>query len=214
MKLFILGATGRTGKELIKQATERGYEIVAYVRSPQKLVPQDNLKVIQGNLNETSKMEHALASCDAVLVTLGNPINDSSANLFESLMPNLIKSMQHTNVSRIISLSSLGTGDAIKNVSYPYKLGVKTFLKGNQADHEKGEQHLIHSNLNWTLIYPGPLFNGDKTSHPLVKNAASGYKMPGAPRTNRADVAAVMLDQLNNKSSYKQKLIMCSKQED
>ena len=37
------------------------------------------------------------------------------------------------------------------------------------------------------------------------------YKMPGAPRTNRADVAAVMLDQLNNKSSYKQKLIMCSK---
>ena len=56
MKLFILGATGRTGKELIKQATERGYEIVAYVRSPQKLVPQDNLKVIQGNLNETSKM--------------------------------------------------------------------------------------------------------------------------------------------------------------
>lgn len=39
MKLFILGATGRTGKELIKQARERGYEIVAYVRSPQKLVP-------------------------------------------------------------------------------------------------------------------------------------------------------------------------------
>lgn len=214
MKLFILGATGRTGKELIKQATERGYEIVAYVRSPQKLVPQDNLKVIQGNLNETSKMEHALASCDAVLVTLGNPVNDSSANLFESLMPNLIKSMQHTNISRIISLSSLGTGDTINNVSYPYKMGVKTFLKGNQTDHEKGEQYLIHSNLNWTLIYPGPLFNGDKTSHPLVKNAASGYKMPGAPKTNRADVAAVMLDQLNKKSSYKQKLIMCSKQED
>lgn len=159
-------------------------------------------------------MEHALASCDAVLVTLGNPVNDSSAKLFESLMPNLIKSMQHTNISRIISLSSLGTGDTINNVSYPYKMGVKTFLKGNQADHEKGEQYLIHSNLNWTLIYPGPLFNGDKTSHPLVKNAASGYKMPGAPKTNRADVAAVMLDQLNKKSSYKQKLIMCSKQED
>lgn len=53
-----------------------------------------------------------------------------------------------------------------------------------------------------------------KLPNPLVKNAASGYKMPGAPRTNRADVAAVMLDQLNNKSSYKQKLIMCSKQED
>ena len=37
--------------------------------------------------------------------------------------------------------------------------------------------------------------------------------MPGAPRTNRADVAAVMLSQLNREESYQQKLLMCSKQE-
>ena len=73
---------------------------------------------------------------------------------------------------------------------------------------------------NTTAVSPSNEFSYNeflgyvKKYHPLVKNAASGYKMPGAPRTNRADVAAVMLDQLNNKSSYKQKLIMCSKQED
>ena len=30
--------------------------------------------------------------------------------------------------------------------------------------------------------------------------------MPGAPRTNRADVAAVMLSQLNREESYQQKI--------
>lgn len=64
------------------------------------------------------------------------------------------------------------------------------------------------------MVYPGPLFDGPKTKDPLVKDAASGYKMPGAPKTNRADVAAVMLDQLNKKDSYRKKLVMCSKQED
>jgi putative NADH-flavin reductase len=187
--------------------------VVAYVRSPEKLNSQEKLTIIQGTLEETTKLQQAMLSCDAVLVALGNPIKDSSADLFASFMPRLIKIMRLADVSRIIVLSSLGTGETIRNVTYPYKIGVQTFLKGNQADHEKGERHLIASNLNWTLIYPGPLFDGPKTEHPLVRNAASGYKMPGAPRTNRADVAAVMLSQLNREESYQQKLLMCSKQE-
>lgn len=213
MKLFILGATGRTGQELVRQALSEGHEVVAYVRSPEKLNSQEKLTIIQGTLEETTKLQQAMMSCDAVLVALGNPIKDSSADLFASFMPRLIKIMRLADVSRIIVLSSLGTGETIRNVTYPYKIGVQTFLKGNQADHEKGERHLIASNLNWTLIYPGPLFDGPKTEHPLVRNTASGYKMPGAPRTNRADVAAVMLSQLNREESYQQKLLMCSKQE-
>lgn len=213
MKLFILGATGRTGQELVRQALSDGHEVVAYVRSPEKLNSQEKLTIIQGTLEETTKLQQAMMSCDAVLVALGNPIKDSSADLFASFMPRLIKIMKLADVSRIIVLSSLGTGETIRNVTYPYKIGVQTFLKGNQADHEKGERHLIASNLNWTLVYPGPLFDGPKTEHPLVRNAASGYKMLGAPRTNRADVAAVMLSQLNREESYQQKLLMCSKQE-
>jgi len=36
MKIAIFGATGGTGKELIKQALEQGHEIIALVRDPQK----------------------------------------------------------------------------------------------------------------------------------------------------------------------------------
>ena len=213
MKLFILGATGRTGQELVRQALSEGHEVVAYVRSPEKLNSQEKLTIIQGTLEETTKLQQAMMSCDAVLVALGNPIKDSSADLFASFMPRLIKIMRLADVSRIIVLSSLGTGETIRNVTYPYKIGVQTFLKGNQADHEKGERHLIASNLNWTLIYPGPLFDGPKTEHSLDRNRAFCYKLPVAPRTNRADVAAVLLSQLNREESYQQKLLMCSKQE-
>jgi nucleoside-diphosphate-sugar epimerase len=35
MKLFVIGATGRTGREIVEQALARGHHVTAFVRSPQ-----------------------------------------------------------------------------------------------------------------------------------------------------------------------------------
>ena len=43
MRLFVLGATGRTGMEIIDLARTRGHEVTAFVRSPQKLRPAGSL---------------------------------------------------------------------------------------------------------------------------------------------------------------------------
>ena len=37
MRLFILGATGGIGRQLVEQALERRHHVTAFVRSPQKL---------------------------------------------------------------------------------------------------------------------------------------------------------------------------------
>lgn len=51
MKLFLIGATGRTGSEIVKQALTRNDELVAYVRNPSKLNINDpELTVIKDNL--------------------------------------------------------------------------------------------------------------------------------------------------------------------
>src|SRR5437879_2899477 len=41
MRLFVLGATGRTGKEILELALARGHEVTAFVRSPQKLAARE-----------------------------------------------------------------------------------------------------------------------------------------------------------------------------
>lgn len=40
MRFFILGATGRTGTQLVDLALHNGHSVTAFVRSPQKL-PND-----------------------------------------------------------------------------------------------------------------------------------------------------------------------------
>ena len=37
MKLFVIGATGRTGWEIVQQALARGHHVTAFVRSPEKI---------------------------------------------------------------------------------------------------------------------------------------------------------------------------------
>ena len=37
MKLIVFGATGGTGLEVVVQALERGWEVIAFVRSPEKI---------------------------------------------------------------------------------------------------------------------------------------------------------------------------------
>ena len=68
MRLFILGATGRTGRALLAQAGQRGHRITAFVRSPQKLGElRERVTVRQGDPRSVADLCEALADHDAVV---------------------------------------------------------------------------------------------------------------------------------------------------
>src|SRR5258708_36955715 len=51
MKLVVLGATGGTGIEIVKQAIERGHSVTALVRSPDRLKAfRDRIAIRKGDL--------------------------------------------------------------------------------------------------------------------------------------------------------------------
>src|SRR5215217_6574141 len=71
MRLFVLGANGRTGREIIELALMRGHEITAFVRSPQELRPGPSLSIVRGDPLRPEAMEAVLPGHDAVLSAIG-----------------------------------------------------------------------------------------------------------------------------------------------
>ncbi len=81
MKLFVIGATGRTGREIVEQALARGHHVTAFVRSPESItLKNERLTVIKGNAMDENELFNAMQNHDAVLSALGprKPFKPSS----------------------------------------------------------------------------------------------------------------------------------------
>src|SRR6266436_9262191 len=75
MRLLIIGATGGTGRELVKQALERGHQVTAFVRTPARLrLAHERLTVVRGDVLDRSSVEAAVRGHDAVLSALGHKL--------------------------------------------------------------------------------------------------------------------------------------------
>ncbi len=105
MKFVVLGATGATGLEIVKQALERGHSVTALVRSPERLngVSQ-RIAVIQGDLLDSAELARGIAGHDAVLSAFGPrvPISKADRDLLQRFAIALTMAMRHAKVSRVV----------------------------------------------------------------------------------------------------------------
>src|SRR5262249_47161991 len=72
MKVLVFGATGGTGRQIVRQALEQGHVVTAFARDPGKIrLVHNNLRVVRGDTLEPAAIETAVAGQDAVMSALG-----------------------------------------------------------------------------------------------------------------------------------------------
>jgi putative NADH-flavin reductase len=206
MKIAIFGSTGGSGKELVKQGLELGYEVTAFARTPAKLdeFKSENLKIVQGDVFNYEDVEKAIIGQDAVLSALGNPTLKPNNTTSEGTR-NIVKAMQKQHVRRFICETSLGVGDSREQAGFFFsKIIIPTLLKNAIADKEIQEQIIRDSDLDWTIVRPGGLKNSPKTSKyraGLDKNILGNIA--------RADVAEFMLKQIDSDEFLRKTPAIC-----
>jgi putative NADH-flavin reductase len=71
MNVLVFGASGGTGRELVKQALAQGHSVTAFVRDPTTFDGKyPNLKVLQGDVSDYESVERAVQNQDAALCAL------------------------------------------------------------------------------------------------------------------------------------------------
>jgi putative NADH-flavin reductase len=201
MKFVVLGATGGTGFEIVRQAIEHGHSVTAFVRSPERLKPFANrITIRQGDLLNPAELAKAISGHDAILSGFGPrvPIAKTDANLLRNFATALTTAMNHSGVRRAVIVS---TAFLFKDSIVPptYLFG-RLFFPGVVVDASAMEQIFMQSGLDWTIVRPPQLTDKPFTGKYRVRTShlpRFGFNI------SRADVAHSFLKTVEDPTSIR-----------
>lgn len=202
MKIVVFGATGGTGRHVVRQALERGHAVTAFARDPGKLeVEHEGLGVAQGDVLDYEAVERAVQGQEAVICVLGAPATKTGTVRSEGTQ-NIIRAMDKAGVRRLIVQSTIGMGDSRAMLPFHYKyVLVPLLLRSAFADTERQEEYVRQSGLDWTLVRPGALKKGERTG---AYKHGTGETTIIKAKISRADAAHFLLKQLTDDSYVRQ----------
>ncbi len=194
MRLALFGATGATGRQILRQALERGFEVQVLARNPAKLTVSDpKLTVSQGDALDANAVERVILGSDAVIVALGGKPSDQTRAL-ETGTKHIVAAMKKHGQRRLVVITSLGVGDSAGQAGFLFeKIIVPLFLRAEFADKLAQEAAVKASGLEFVIARPASLSNDAAKG---VYEAARKLRAGSPAKISRADVAHFCLEQL------------------
>jgi putative NADH-flavin reductase len=191
-----VGATGGTGRHLVTQALERGYEVTAFVRNPSRLrVDHSQLTVFQGDVLDPAAVDAAMRGQHAVVSALGHKRFFGSTRILSEGTGNILRAMETHGVPRLVCETSLGIGDSAGRMGLYYTLfTIPLILPFYFRDKARQERRIAASDVEWVIVRPGLLTNADPRGE--YRHGRHVGSFLWTVRISRADVAGFMLDQL------------------
>lgn len=195
MRLLILGASQGTGAQVARTALDRGHDVTAFARSPDKLALQHpRLTRVKGDFHQSASVAAVVPGHDAVVITASATrlrAFKENPHYFSQGTRYTIDAMKASGVRRLVVLSALFTGDSRKLANFFLdKLVVSLLLRVPFEDHERQEQLVRDSGLAWVIARPGRLTNGPARKRYRKETAV--VPVPGS--ISRADVADFLVE--------------------
>ncbi|GAA2392401.1 SDR family oxidoreductase [Streptomyces glaucosporus] len=216
MRLTVLGATGGTGRQLVRQALDAGHRVTAVVRDPARLAvgpgPSGSLEVVTADVTDAKALRPAVEGRDAVLSALGAGGN-KQARAFPVASRGTraaLGAMESCGVRRLVVVSAAPVGPAPEGDSLSGRLAhavLRRALSAVYADLAAMEEALRNSSAEWTVLRPPQLVDKPLTGR---YERVPGGAVPRRHRIARADLAHAMLAALDDPATVRQVLGVAS----
>lgn len=199
MKIALIGATGFVGSALLKEALDRGHEVTAIVRHPEKLSPHAKLRAQKGDVYNADEVARLVAGHHAVISAFnpgwGNP---DIYNLQVKGTQAIINGVKKAGITRLLFVGGAG--------SLEVKPGVQALdLPGFPAEYEQGalatrealNMLRKESTLDWSFLSPSAdLAPGQRTGKFRLGTDQMLSDANGQSRISTQDYAIAMIDEV------------------
>lgn len=198
-RVLVLGANGPSGRQVVRQALERGLHVDALTRHPEAFpLRHERLDVIAGDATDPATIDAAVAPCDAVISVIGAAFTRRPVQVYSTSAALLVSAMARHGQRRLLVVTSTGLtpASALPDLSRPARAGRallrKTLGRTVYDDMEHMEAIVAASDLDWTIVRPPGLTDQPGPGYAVAETSIAG------PYCAREDLAAMLLDQLDD----------------
>lgn len=204
LKIAVIGATGRTGLEVVKQSLTAGHAVMALARSPEALnIRHPKLEIRRADVFDRASLETAFSGdVDAIVSTIGEAKISKPTTLYSEAAENTIAAMRRLQIRRLICIASSGYVDDPQHpfyVRFLQKNLLQKFFRYVYEDTMRMEKIVQKSELDWTIVRPPRLTNGRHTGNYRVQQEF----VPKGAKISRADLADYIVQNLTNSQTHR-----------
>ena len=200
MKVLVVGANGKIGKQLVDLLNEsEKHSVRAFVRKEEqaKELESNGIETHLGDLEgSVSDLEEAVKGTDAIVFTAGS---GGSTGADKTLLIDLdgavkvIEAAKNVGVDRFLMVSAFGADQREK-----WNAEIKSYYVAKYY----ADKELMQSGLNYTIVRPGGLTDDTSKGKVVVSDNmqltdSDDWTIP------REDVAKVVFESLDNEKTYR-----------
>ncbi|ODG90562.1 MULTISPECIES: NAD(P)-dependent oxidoreductase [Bacillaceae] len=213
MKIGIIGATGKAGNLILKEAVERGHEVTAIVRNASKLTNKE-VSVLEKDLLDLNSAD--LKQFDVVVNAF--KAAEGQENLYIEAGNVLINALKGVNDTRLIVVGGAGSlyVDEEKTIQLVDTPEFPKEYYATASNMTKGLHDLQKTtDINWTFISPAAFFdpNGKRTGAYQKGKDNFIVNKKGNSYVSYADYAIALLDEIENPQHINERFTLVSEAE-
>jgi putative NADH-flavin reductase len=215
MRIAVIGASGRTGSHVVRQALGRGHEVLAVARHPESLDFDDQgtgvggLAVRGADILDPERLTEALEGADAVISAVGIGASRRPTEIYSRGTANLLSAMSAAGATRVTVVSAAPVGPREEQSALQRYVAMPILERvfgATYADMRVMEALFHESGTDWTALRPPRLVD---------KPAAGHYRLDRRPlprggNLTIADLATALLDCLSGPDAQRQALYVAN----
>mgnify|MGYP001444580520 CR=1 FL=1 len=211
MKVALIGASGFVGNAILKELLQRGQQVTAIVRNPEKIKQEENLIVVLANVLNETEVSNAVAGHDAVISAYN--AGWANPNLYDEFLKGskaIQNAVKKSGVMRLIVVGGAGSlfigpnQQIVDTEGFP-----KEWKPGALAARDYLNIIKEETELDWTFLSPAVEMHRG-TSGIRKGSYRTGLENPVFDANDRSvisveDVAVAIVDELENPKHIRQR---------
>jgi uncharacterized protein YbjT (DUF2867 family) len=158
--ILVIGASGTTGREVVRQLSAQGVQTRAFIRDPSKvsLFENENIETFLGDLDDPGSVKESLVGIDKIyLATPGHPHQTTREG-------SVIRAASDVRIQHIVKLSTLGADPKSPITMSRWHGEIETLLANSNLSYTLFRSHNFMQNL--FVLVPG-IMSDSTISSPL-----------------------------------------------